>query len=248
MLQKVIIGILALTVVGAAGVGVYDAIRQTSADVPSAPSDSVPVEVAPTQEPPREGEPVGMETEAAWNMYGHGGPDAQGRVTVTPGFAEGYGVGAGSADGTPGAQLSSDEWVTVTGVVLGFDQSDMIVQTDAGEELRVTMGPADFWQSQGVTLVPGDEVEILGFLWMDDRFMAAQVTKTATGEWIMLRDPNGMPLWGGPGNAGAEATGHNSQDGMHGNQDQGAHGERGGNRRGGGRGRGRADATGWAGQ
>ncbi|MCB9455527.1 MAG: hypothetical protein H6671_18130 [Anaerolineaceae bacterium] len=98
-------------------------------------------------------------------------------------------------------QVAADDWVTLTGIVNTVSNGGLTIQTPEGDVLTFQLGRPDFWQSQEVTLLPGDPVEILGF-WSGTQFMVGDITKTATGEHIILRDPNGRQLWGGPGRSG----------------------------------------------
>ncbi|MBK9121576.1 MAG: hypothetical protein IPM16_00445 [Chloroflexi bacterium] len=108
--------------------------------------------------------------------------------------------GNGSADGSGQGevQIPADQWVTIEGTVTALTNNGLILQTTDGQTLSVSFGRADFWQQQAVTFAAGDPISMLGF-WQGEQFSAGQVTRTATGERIMLRDPNGRPLWAGPG-------------------------------------------------
>ena len=129
-----------------------------------------------------------------------------------------------AADGTvvqPGTgqtqfQVAPEDWVAITGTVTASTNGGLTLLTDAGENLTLQLGRPDFWQSQNITLAAGDPVEILGF-WSGTQFMVGDITKTLTGEHIILRDPNGRQLWGGPGRNGASNGQSNGQGNSQGN-------------------------------
>lgn len=110
----------------------------------------------------------------------------------------------GLADGshTPQPQAQVDEWVTVEGTITAMTQNTITLQTTGGETLTVQAGQPRFMASQGVTFQIGDEVSVLGFYGENGQFVAAEITQLSTGLSVMLRDPNGRPLWAGPGAQG----------------------------------------------
>ncbi|MBK8020616.1 MAG: hypothetical protein IPK19_04085 [Chloroflexi bacterium] len=108
------------------------------------------------------------------------------------------GSSGGSNGGQGEVQIPADQWVTIEGIVTALTNNGLIVQTSDDTTLAVSFGRADFWQQQSVTFAIDDAITLLGF-WQGDQFSAGQVTNTATGERILLRDPNGRPLWAGPG-------------------------------------------------
>lgn len=111
------------------------------------------------------------------------------------GGAQGNGAGGG------GAQVAADAWLTISGTVTGLQGAKVIMTTSDGEILDLTMGQPRFSEEQGVTFALGDEIEVLGF-WEGAQFQPGEIKKVATGERLMLRDPNGRPLWAGPGRNG----------------------------------------------
>ncbi len=115
-----------------------------------------------------------------------------------PLWSGGNNASAGTNGGQGEVQIPADQWVTVEGTVTALTNNGLVVRTTDAQTLTVSFGRTDFWQSQSVTFATGDEISMLGF-WQGDQFSAGQVTKTATDERILLRDPNGRPLWAGPG-------------------------------------------------
>jgi hypothetical protein len=146
------------------------------------------------------------------------------------------GGGTGSANGlqdgthSPQPQAQVDEWVTVEGTITAINRSQVTMELTDGESLTFQMGQPRFAESQQITLQIGDEISVLGF-YEGDQFSAGEVTVLATGETIMLRDPNGRPLWAGPGGSGSGGQGGSGQNG-------------GGNGSGGGNGNGRGSGNG----
>jgi hypothetical protein len=142
------------------------------------------------------------------------------------------GGNAGNANGlqdgqnAPQPQAQVDEWITVEGTITAINRSQVTMELADGEALTFQMGQPRFAESQQITLQIGDEITVLGF-YEGDQFSAGEVTLLATGETIMLRDPNGRPLWAGPGGS----TGGSGQNG-------------GGNGSGGGNGNGRGNGNG----
>ena len=55
--------------------------------------------------------------------------------------------------------------------------------------------------------------------WREQRLSAGEITQLSTGLRVMLRDPNGRPLWAGPGSGNGNGNGGNGNagNGGHGN-------------------------------
>jgi len=113
----------------------------------------------------------------------------------------GQGAGTGSADGshTTDPQAQVDEWITISGTIMAYDRNWMTISTDDGQVVSFQTGQPRFFAEQGVTFQVGDEVIVVGF-YQADQFTAGDITQVSTGLRVMLRDPNGRPLWAGPGN------------------------------------------------
>ncbi len=140
-----------------------------------------------------------------------------------PLWSGGQSNGQNGQQGSAGAgqvEVAPEDWVTIEGTVAAVNKNGLAVQTAAGELLTLQFGRSDFWQGQAVAFTAGDAVSALGF-WQGDQFQAAQVTRTATGERILLRDPNGRPLWGGPGRNGNGNAGSAQGSGGRGGNGQG---------------------------
>jgi hypothetical protein len=147
--------------------------------------------------------------------------------------------GNGNTAGLGQTQVALEDWVTLNATVVSQDTTGLTVQTQAGETLTLQLGQARFVDGQEITFAAGDELEIRGF-WQGATFRAGEITKLQTGERLMLLDPNGRPLWGGPGRAGS-STGSTGSTGQ-GNSGQSGSGQggsgQGGNGQGGGNGKG----------
>ncbi len=135
-----------------------------------------------------------------------------------PLWAGGRGNGSGANEGQGQVQITTDQWVTLEGSITALTNNGLIAQTSDAQTLTISFGRADFWQDQAVTFAVGDAISLLGF-WQGDQFSAGQVTKTATGERLLLRDPNGRPLWAGTG----QGQGNGSGGQGNGNGGQGQH-------------------------
>ena len=136
-----------------------------------------------------------------------------------PLWAGGSGSGTGENGGQGQVQIPADQWVTVEGTVTALTNNGLILQTTDAQTLTVSFGRADFWQAQAITFAAGDAISMLGF-WQGDQFSAGQVTKTATGERVLLRDPNGRPLWAGPGRGQGNGNGGSNSGNGAGNRGQ----------------------------
>lgn len=113
------------------------------------------------------------------------------------------GHGGQGAGGTGQVQVAPEDWVTIDATVATVNRNGLTVQTAEGETLVLSFGRATFWQEQAVQFAAGDAIEVKGF-WQDGQYQTGQVTKLETGERLLLRDPNGRPLWGGPGRQGGQ--------------------------------------------
>ncbi len=113
------------------------------------------------------------------------------------------GAGGAGHGGTGEVQIAPEDWVTIGATVLTVNRNGLTIQMADGETLVLSFGKATFWQEQAVQFAAGDTITVRGF-WQDGQFQTGQVTKLGTGERLLLRDPNGRPLWGGPGRQGGK--------------------------------------------
>lgn len=84
---------------------------------------------------------------ARWQASGAGG--AGGR------WSEG-------STGADGARATSLEQGSVSGVVQSLDGSLLVLQTEAGEVIEVSLGQSGYWETQGINLLRGDAVVVEG--------------------------------------------------------------------------------------
>jgi hypothetical protein len=75
----------------------------------------------------------------------------------------------------------------------------LVVQTADAAEISVELGPPWFAADQSVAFNPGETVTLYGFWGEGGLFQAGEVVNEATGQNLLLRDPNGRPLWAGRG-------------------------------------------------
>jgi len=158
-----------------------------------------------------EGQVLTLRTDAGQPMWSGGVQNSNGQ----------NGQSTGSADGshTPDPKAQVDEWVTIEGTLMAFQGGNMTMSTADGSIISFQTGQPRFFAEQGVTFQVGDQISVVGF-YEGDQFMAGDITQLSTGLRVMLRDPNGRPLWAGPGNSnGNGGNGGNGNGG--GRQGQG---------------------------
>jgi len=132
---------------------------------------------------------------------GYRGGRGAGAPVGEPAVEVGRGAGGSQGSGGEGANLAGEaieEWVIVTGTVLEMNE-ELVLQSEAGEEVKVCMGPSWYRESQGTALLPGDLVRVTGFYEAEDKLEAATVENLSTGQVLSLRDEAGRPLWRGRG-------------------------------------------------
>ncbi len=116
------------------------------------------------------------------------------------GGATNAGGGASNEAHDP-TQMEAVEWITIFGEINRVTNGNTTIMTTDGELMNLQLGQPSFWQSQGVTFVTGEYVKIVGF-WQGSQFQAGEIQSVTTGQRVMLLDPNGRPLWAGPGRNG----------------------------------------------
>jgi hypothetical protein len=191
------------------------------------------------------GQQIALRDQYGLPLWSGGAANGRGQGNANGGGNGGNGQGNGAGNGNSGAQdgqrnpqpqAQVDEWVTVEGVISEVAQNSITVQTTDGETLVVQLGRPGFVAEQGVTFQIGDEVIVVGF-YEGTQFMAGEITQVETGMRVMLRDPNGRPLWAGPGGGNGKGNGGNGGYG----QGNGAGSVNGGYGQGGGAGNGGAN-------
>jgi len=132
---------------------------------------------------------------------GQGQGQGSGRSTGTSGSSVGQPGGWGrSPDRVPPEpyQEADQAWTELSAKVVSLDGSELVLQTAQGEQLTAGLGKPSYWESQGLALQPGDEVQIRGF-WEDGEFEVGRLTLVATGQTVVIRDETGRPQWAGGG-------------------------------------------------
>jgi uncharacterized protein YdeI (BOF family) len=104
-------------------------------------------------------------------------------------------------------QAADRDWVTLTGEIVSSTDQNLMVETGEMGQLVVQLGPPGFASQQNVAFNAGDLVTMIGFSGENDTFQAGQITNEITGQILMLRDPNGRPLWAGRGQGGGGGAG-----------------------------------------
>ena len=193
MFKKVLLGMLAVVVIGAVVVGVADALTGK----PVAAQSLAPQGAVQTQA-------------VAGNGQGNGG-QGQGQAqtgTQTQGQGrgnDGQGQATNPNPGTPQANIT--QTVTIAGVVQSFDGVGISVTTDDGAPLWVQLGQSRYVSAQGAVYNAGDHVTVTGF-YENGQFQASSVVNDTTGQTLTLRDASGRPLWaGGAGGNGGKGQG-----------------------------------------
>ena len=178
MVKKIIVSALIVILLGAVGVGVYDAYSgQSTFELPQINLNQL--------------------TQGQGQGQGNGGGgQGQGRRSGQGG----QGNGQGGDGGSP--QAMQHTWVTLTGEVVSADAQSLTIDTTEQGQLTVMLGEMGFADTQGVTFTPGDAVTVMGFEGDTGQFQAGQIANDTTGQMLLLRDPNGRPLWAGPGRNG----------------------------------------------
>lgn len=288
MLKRIVVGILGLTVLGAGGAAaLYQSTQSAAAAAPlqtttnsvAAPQESVGdpwtasgtittldtigftlsasdgtstyIELGPASYWQAQGVALAVGDSVTVNGYASAGQYHAGTVTLASGqtltlrdqagrpmwsggagngnAGNGAGNGQGNGQGNSGAnglkngsgvpqpQAQVDEWITVKGTITAMNTNTITIKTTANETLAIQMGKPSFAQAQGITFKVGDEVSVVGF-YQGTQFSAGEITQLSTGLRLMLRDPNGRPLWAGQGsNAQGQNGAGNGGNGQNGN-------------------------------
>ena len=198
VLNKVLVGLGMAAVLGLMGAGVAYAVTGTENDGRTGEGNGGR---RATSEAGGTGARWSAEATESDGTAGQGGGGWQ---TSEADGAGGRWSGEGSQ--VNGSQAASEEFESVSGVVQSLDGSLLVLQTEAGEAVEVSLGQPGYWEAQGLSLVVGDEVVIEGYYEDDATLAVGSVTFVATGQTVVLRDESGRPMWaGGRRNGGAGA-------------------------------------------
>jgi hypothetical protein len=147
----------------------------------------------------------------AWSGAGNRATEQQGTVAWGGRFSSGSSRGSGydgegnteaPGDGTGTGQAVVDEWLELSGTVIGVDASLLSVQMDNGELLEMIGRPWSFAQEQGFTAEIGDRLTVTGF-YEDGEFEVGGIENLTTPQSVVIREESGRPLWAGGGRRGS---------------------------------------------
>lgn len=85
----------------------------------------------------------------------------------------------------------------MTGGVESFDGTQLVLRTEAGGLVEVSLDQAGYWDAQGISLVPGELAVGVGLSEAGSSLGARSVTLPSTGQTVVLRDESGRPMWAG---------------------------------------------------
>jgi hypothetical protein len=104
------------------------------------------------------------------------------------------------------AETESHAYVTIEGMVTQAPAAgiDMILETDEGA-VQIGTGPG-YLDEVGYTIQNGEQLLVTGF-WEDGEFKASEITRSADGASIVLRDEFGRPMWSGAVRNGGNGRG-----------------------------------------
>jgi len=141
--------------------------------------------------------------------WGHGHGHGQGHGRGRWGHGQGHGRGRWGHERGPrgfgNRMYNPDSVETITGEVVSVDRftsnrgrsQGMHMQMRTGNEtVSVHLGPAWYWQNQGMTLEPNDRIQVQGSRINqagNPAMIAAQVQKG--NQILRLRNENGVPVW-----------------------------------------------------
>lgn len=200
MIKSILIGTLAVILLGAVAVGFYDSARGAS-------NFNLPQWNSSQAQSQGYGQSNGQGGGMGAGHQGQGNGQGQGQ---SGGRGNGQGQGQGQGQGTP----IEHTWVTLQGTVSSFDgQQTLTVDTAERGQLNLWLGPVGYAAQQGVTFNAGDAVTILGFDAPNGQFQAGEITNDTSGATLYLRDPNGRPLWAGQGNGQGRGQGNGQGQG-----------------------------------
>lgn len=127
---------------------------------------------------------------------------------IAPGGGRGQGQGGegqGSDTGPVWRQQSSGSSsgqaaekgppLSFRGEVVSVEGNLLTFRSEDGTLVEALLGPPWFWEEQGITLNPGDRLELEGFE-APDHLELNWIRNLTTGQSLQLRTPEGVPVWG----------------------------------------------------
>ncbi len=212
------------------GIGTITSLDTTGMTLTLADNTSVYVELGPSSYWQSQGVTLAVDDHVTVQGFFNGDQYHAAQVTTVEGTTlrvrteSGQPLWSGSSgeqngQGSTGqgqVQVPADQWVTITGTITVVNTNSLTIQSIDDAVITVQLGRQDFIQGQSVVFTVGDNAEVLGF-WQNEQFQAGQITNTTTSQRLLLRDPNGRPLWGGPGRSGSGGQGTGNGNGGQGN-------------------------------
>jgi len=126
----------------------------------------------------------------------------------------------GDCDTQPLNQTLHDDLLTFQGTVTTAPAAGVEMVIDTADGLQtIATGPSQ-WLETSITLVPGDNVIVIGF-WEDGEFKATTITRTDDNLSITLRDDLGRPMWSGSVRNNANGRGQGQGQGQENGQGNG---------------------------
>lgn len=128
---------------------------------------------------------------------------------ITIRTASGQPLWAGGVNNTNGQDESHEdgnnvpisEWESYAGTLNIQGNNNLTLWLSDGTIIDLQMGQPRFWQGQEIEITSGMDVTVMGY-WQTTSFRVGTLTIDETGERLMILDPNGRPLWAGPGGNG----------------------------------------------
>jgi hypothetical protein len=112
-----------------------------------------------------------------------------------------------NGQGNQGSGNASNEsanlmWETCQGIAIDVTESELLVQSDSGDQLLIGGKAWSYVQEQRFLIQTGDQISVTGF-YENDEFKVNSIDNTVSAQSIIIRESNGRPMWAGRGRGGA---------------------------------------------
>lgn len=207
MIKKILIGVLAAVVIGAAGVSAYNVLAGESAVKAASPApNGAQAGYGQAGQGTAYRTPLAQQNPAQGT--GLAGANAQGQQDRGNGSRGGgngrrqgqNGNGGQSAYATPNPQNGFTEALSFHGTISAYNPPTFTLLTDDGQSINAQLGNQSYVANLGLTLSNGDSVSISGYWDTSGAFAVQQITLDSSGQTYLLRDNLGRPLWRGGAN------------------------------------------------
>lgn len=190
MIQKILMGGLALAIIAVIGYGLLDA-----ASLPATPEAPERIELAVTDVPTSTPETATPPIATPIPTQDSSAPDVTAEAVAEPGPMV-------QAEGAMG-----DPW-QAQGAIAAIEDFGFTLTTVGGDYF-VELGPPTYWQAQGIELAVDDTVLVDGYY--NGEQVHARIV-TVDGAQLVIRSESGQPLWAGgvDGGNGNGSTDHAS--------------------------------------